>query len=351
MVTLPDAAVVVPEVAAGVVREERGGEDVSVGAGVVATDVDVGVLAGVVVPPAGSLPLPAPLLGVTLVLAEALQLPPAGVAVEAVLTVSVLHTAELAVATLVTGVTPPHTAPAGAVQQLEVAVVGLSRHEVASVAVVGPAKEEMIVDTPGVVNAGSFSFLAGVGGQTARLTAVVLGVPEAALAVAVVVPADEADLAVRVPVTVSLPGRAEPHVVPDTAALTSPAPHLQPLGLRAVHHDGHGGLARRGVLQEGEPGQLAGGGGLVIVVTVTQPGLLLPVVTVVGTGQVGLRLQAQTQHGGELSHGNVTGGFVLTTESVDGDQNGESERESDQVEHVVSLTEATLMTADFTPGH
>ena len=124
-VTFPDAAVVVPEVAAGVVRKERGGEDVSVGAGVVATDVDVGVLAGVVVPPAGSLPLPAPLLGVTLVLAEALQLPPAGVAVEAVLTVRVLDTANLAVATLVTAVTPPGTAPTGAGEVQEVAVVSL----------------------------------------------------------------------------------------------------------------------------------------------------------------------------------------------------------------------------------
>ena len=308
--TFPDAAVVVPEVAAGVVREERGGEDVSVGAGVVATDVDVGVLAGVVVPPAGSLPLPTPLLGVTLVLAVALQLPPAGVAVEAVLTVSVLHTAELAVATLVTGVTPPHTAPAGAVQQLEVAVVGLSRHEVASVAVVGPAEEEMIVDTAGVVYTGPVSFLAGIGGQTARLTAVVLGVPEAALAVAVVVPADEADLAVRVPVTVSLPGRAEPHVVPDTAALTSTAPHLQLILGGRVHHDGQGGLPWCGILQEGELGQQAAASVLLIAVTVTSAVPHLPVEAGLGTLQLLRRLHRQTQHGVEVGGGNVPRGAV-----------------------------------------
>ena len=257
-VTPPDAAVVVPEVAAGVVGEGGGGEDVGVGAGVMATDVDVRVLAGVVVPPAGPLPLHAPLLGEALVLAEALELPAAGVAVEAVLAVSVLDTADLTVTTLVTGVTSPHTAPARAGQQQQVPLVVVSGHEVTRVAVVGPAEEEVTVFTGRVLSTASISLLTGSGGQAARLTAVVLRVPEAALLVTVVVSADEAHVTVRVLATVSFSFRTQLDVIPNTAALSSATPHLQPLALLGLHHDGQGRLPRPGVLQEGQLGQLTG---------------------------------------------------------------------------------------------
>ena len=54
-------------------------------------------------------------------------------------------------------------------------------NELAVVAAPGPAEEEMIVGTARVPSAGSLSLLAGVRLQTARLTAVILGVPQSAL--------------------------------------------------------------------------------------------------------------------------------------------------------------------------
>ena len=124
MVTLPDAAVVVGEILL-VVGVEVGGEDVGVPAGVVTTDIHVRVLAGIVVSPAGSGPLHTPLVRVTDIFTKPLEISPSGVAVEAVLTVRVLDTAHLAVATLVTAVTTPDTAPAGAGEVQQVAVVSL----------------------------------------------------------------------------------------------------------------------------------------------------------------------------------------------------------------------------------
>ena len=61
------------------------------------------VLAGVTVSPAGTLSLHTPLLRGTLVPTQALQVAPAGVAVQPVLAVRVLDTAELAMAALVAG--------------------------------------------------------------------------------------------------------------------------------------------------------------------------------------------------------------------------------------------------------
>ena len=108
--TLPDAAVVVREIVL-VFGVEIGGEYVCVPAGVMATDIHVRVLAGVIVSPAGASPLHTPLVRVTDIFTKPLEVSPSGVAVEAVLTVRVLDTADLAVATLVTAVTPPGTAP------------------------------------------------------------------------------------------------------------------------------------------------------------------------------------------------------------------------------------------------
>ena len=54
-------------------------------------------------------------------------------------------------------------------------MVGLQVHEVTAVAVVGPTEEEVTVLTARVLSAGSLPLLAGVGGQTAGLTAVILG--------------------------------------------------------------------------------------------------------------------------------------------------------------------------------
>ena len=122
--TLPDAAVVVREIVL-VLGVEVGGEYVCVPAGVRATDVHVRVMAGVVVSPAGPLSLTAGPLRVTLVPTKPLKFPTTGVAVEAVLTVRVLDTAHLAVATLVAAVTPPSTAPAGAGEVEQVTVVSL----------------------------------------------------------------------------------------------------------------------------------------------------------------------------------------------------------------------------------
>ena len=122
--TLPDAAVVVREIFL-VVGVEIAGEYVGVPAGVVATDEHVGVLAGVVVSPAGSGPLHTPLVRVTDIFTEPLEISPSGVAVEAVLTVRVLDTAHLTVATLVTAVTTPSAAPARAREVEQVAVVSL----------------------------------------------------------------------------------------------------------------------------------------------------------------------------------------------------------------------------------
>ena len=123
-VTFPGAAVVVRDIVL-VVGVEVWGEYVCVPAGVRATDVHVRVMAGVVVSPARPLSLTAGPLRVTLVPTKPLKFPTTGVAVEPVLTVRVLDTANLAVAALVTAVTPPDTAPTGAGKVQEVAVVSL----------------------------------------------------------------------------------------------------------------------------------------------------------------------------------------------------------------------------------
>ena len=96
------------------------------------------------------------------------------------LTVRVLETAQSTVATLVATVTPPDTALAGGGEGQQVPVVGRLRHQ-GRVVAVGGAGEEVTVLTAGVLSAGALPLLAGVRGQAARLTAVVLSVPEAAL--------------------------------------------------------------------------------------------------------------------------------------------------------------------------
>ena len=53
-------------------------------------------------------------------------------------------------------------------------MVGVKVHEVTAVAVVGPTEEEVTVLTARVLSTGSLPLLAGVGGQTAGLTAVIL---------------------------------------------------------------------------------------------------------------------------------------------------------------------------------
>ena len=71
---VPGAAVVVPLVVLpGVVGEEAGREDVGVGAGVLTALVEPGVLAGVLVSPAGSLALLTAGLRGTFVLTDSLQ--------------------------------------------------------------------------------------------------------------------------------------------------------------------------------------------------------------------------------------------------------------------------------------
>ena len=57
-------------------------------------------------------------------------------------------------------------------------------------AVTGATLEEMAVLTARVLSAGALPLLAGMRGQTARLTAVILGVPEAALVITVVLTTD-----------------------------------------------------------------------------------------------------------------------------------------------------------------
>ena len=119
-------------------------------------------------------------------------------------------------------------------------------------AVTGATLEEMTVLTARVLSAGALPLLAGVRGQTARLTAVVLGVPEAALVVAVVVTTDQSLTTVNIRLAVSLPSLAHLDTVPHTAVLPSPALHLQALHHLGVHHDGLGRLPRGRILQEGQ---------------------------------------------------------------------------------------------------
>ena len=87
-------------------------------------------------------------------------------------------------------------------------MVGDLRHQVRVVAVAG-AGEEMGGGTARVLSAGPLPLLAGMRGQTARLAAVVLGVPETALVVTVVVPTDQGALTLQVTVTVALVQGAE----------------------------------------------------------------------------------------------------------------------------------------------
>ena len=220
------------------------------------------------------------------------------------LTVRVLETAQSTVATLVATVTPPDTALAGGGEGQQVPVVGRLRHQ-GRVVAVGGAGEEVTVLTAGVLSAGALPLLAGVRGQAARLTAVVLSVPEAAPVVTVVLSTDETLATVNIRLAVSLPRLTHPHIVPHTAVSSSPALHLQALHHLRVHHDGQGRLPRGGVLQEGEGGQLTGAGGLLVVVTVTQAGL-----TLVTAGQVISSLHRQLHHGGEGGGGHVPGGRV-----------------------------------------
>ena len=201
----------------------------------------------------------------------------------------------------------PHTAPTGAGQQQQVPLVVVSGHEVTRVAVVGPAEEEVTVFTGRVLSAASIALLTGSGGQAARLTAVVLGVPEAALHVTVVVPADETHVTVRVLVTVPFPSRAQLDVVPYTAALSSTAPHLQLIQGPHVHHDGLGGLPGHRVLQEGELGQVAVSGEFLIAVTVTDLLPRLPVQTGVSTGKFLGLPHSLGDHGVEVVGGDVPG--------------------------------------------
>ena len=119
-------------------------------------------------------------------------------------------------------------------------------------AVTGATLEEMVVDTARVISAGALPLLAGVRGQTARLTAVVLGVPEAALVVTVVVTTDETLTTVTVMLAVSLPRLTHLYIVPHTAVFPTSALHLEALHLLGIHHDGQGRLPRGGVFQEGE---------------------------------------------------------------------------------------------------
>ena len=73
VVAVPGAAVVVPLVVLpGVVGEEVGREDVGVGAGVLTALVEPGVLAGVLVSPAGSLALLTAVVRGTFVFTESL---------------------------------------------------------------------------------------------------------------------------------------------------------------------------------------------------------------------------------------------------------------------------------------
>ena len=155
-------------------------------------------------------------------------------------------------ATLVAAVTPPDAATAGAGEGEQVAVVALLGHQGGVEAGVGPAVEEVVVHTAGVSSTGAPPLLAGVGGETERLTAVVLGVPQSSLLAAVVLPTDQTLPTVNICLTVALPSLAQPHAVPHTAVLPTPALHLQQLHLLGVHHDGQGRLPRGGVLQEGE---------------------------------------------------------------------------------------------------
>ena len=119
-------------------------------------------------------------------------------------------------------------------------------------AVTGATLEEMAVLTARVLSAGALPLLAGVRGQTARLTAVVLGVPEAALVVTVVVTTDETLTTVTVMLAVSLPRLTHLYIVPHTAVFPTSALHLEALHLLGIHHDGQGRLPRGGVFQEGE---------------------------------------------------------------------------------------------------
>ena len=155
-------------------------------------------------------------------------------------------------AALVAAVTPPHAATAGAGEGEQVAVVALLGHQGGVEAGVGPAVEEVVVHTAGVSSTGALPLLAGVGGETERLTAVVLGVPQSSLLAAVVLPTDQTLTTVNICLTVALPSLAQPHTVPHTAVLPTPTLHLQQLHLLGVHHDGQGRLPRGGVLQEGE---------------------------------------------------------------------------------------------------
>ena len=131
-------------------------------------------------------------------------------------------------------------------------------------AVTGATLEEMVVNTARVISAGALPLLAGVRGQTARLTAVVLGVPEAALVVAVVLTTDQSLTTVNIRLAVSLPRLTHLDTVPHTAVLPSPALHLQALHHLGVHHDGQGRLPRGGVLKEGELCQVTGGRDLLV---------------------------------------------------------------------------------------
>ena len=101
-------------------------------------------------------------------------------------------------------------------------------------------------------------------GGAPPLTAVILSVPQPPGLGAVVLPALQGALTVRIPLTVALALSTGPRGLGSTAALpaaTDPAQGVNDLG---VHHDGHSGLPGPGVLQEGHQPHVTQVGAVVI---------------------------------------------------------------------------------------
>ena len=176
--------------------------------------------------------------------------------------------------------------------------------------VTGATLEEMVVNTPRVISTGSLPLLAGVRGETARLTAVVLRVPEAALVVTVVLTTDETLTTVNISLAVSLTRLTHPHTVPHTAVLPTTALHLQPLQLLVIHHDGQGRLPRGGVLQEGETAHVTLLAGCLVVEGVAVSVALVSVLAVPGTGQHRAGRPAGDDPGVPAGAGDVDSGRV-----------------------------------------